>query len=307
MRSHATPDVNPLFLITAATCAFVVLRTAGSLVWGDLLLPQISAAAVVPSVLITLLACKQSLKGVATWLLALLCIPVVIRMTLVAQSWQLLHAGTLAAGALVGFYVLAGVRLRSVVTAEEPLAVAGAWHPLVMQARTAQKNLVEELKLHVLAPQMKQELTAQSQRLLQSVEKSAQMWSRLERSGSSVLEDAVKAQLENIQKTAAAASDDVAAREYGRTAEALTSQLDAIRRIRINSERALARVRTQVTTMETARLSVMAYAAQDDASRSDDAQRLSQVLAHASEELDITAGALEEAHGTSVPRISSGS
>ncbi|MBI5498230.1 MAG: hypothetical protein HY904_24725 [Deltaproteobacteria bacterium] len=232
-----------------------------------------------------------------TWLAAVVSIPVAGRLVLVGSSWSLAPEAALAAGALVGLYVLAGVRA----SAPEPLRPAGAWGDVLEQARTAHRALLDDIRQNRISGPAVETLRHKSATLLTSMERTAQGWAGIGRTGSEALEHRIESQLAGVRTERERADDELARGEYARTEAALVAQAEAVRRIRAQGERALARVRSQVALLETARLSVMAYAAQERSVQQDEAARLAEMLETASQELDVTAGAMAEA--SEVPRL----
>jgi hypothetical protein len=228
------------------------------------------------------------------WVMGALSVPVTLRLLLVADSWGVATALAPVAGAVAAGFVLAGLHASSrPAPAGEPLV--GRWADLSRSAHNADESLRRELAGRPLDVALRRGLEERSQKLLQSVEEMARSWQRLERSATPDMEKAIQRQVDDVTARQASSSDTVTRGEYQRTSESLSRQLESVQRIRRGAERALARAQRQVTVMETARLGVVAYAAQDASSQGDEAARLTALLDAASEELEVTAGALEEA------------
>ena len=225
---------------------------------------------------------------------------------LVAWRWQqalaLWAAPVLAApaaGAVMALYGWAG--WTAVVPAGAPgVVLNGRWALVVGNAQSAHAQLAQEVREGSSAKEMAG-LLRSSASLLGVIEQSAGAWSRLERGASPQAEAAIRAQVERVQGRMGADADPVASHEWQRTLEALGQQLDHVERIRRGGDRALARLECQVTQMETARLSLLAYAAQDTGVRAMEAARLSTLLEDARAELTVTAEAMEDAQSAALP------
>ncbi|MEW5854459.1 MAG: hypothetical protein AB2A00_37130 [Myxococcota bacterium] len=252
-----------------------------------------TCCALVAAVSVLAVALRDGRSRWPVWAMALLAVPVAVRLMRVGTSWDAGMLTSPVAGFAVGLYVYAAVRAMGSV---EKAPVAGEWAVVVESAVRADGNLRRELAGRPLDGEVRKGLEARSNKLLASVKSMAVTWQRLESGASAELEQAVQTQLDGVVARRDSAIDALARREYERTAESLQRQLDSVRRIRRGAERALARARCQITVMETARLGVMAYAAQDASVQGEEAMRLSGMLDAAAEELELSAGAMEEAN-----------
>jgi len=234
------------------------------------------------------------------WIMLFVSLPVAARVVLLGGSHGSLALATPLAGAVVGLYLVAAFQAGFVVESPAEPIPSGVWGTTVSQARAAHAELLKEMKAHALTGPVVVALQEKSGTLLSGVERTAGAWARLERNAAPSLLTAVEAQVAQVAAQLESTSDPMSRAEYQRTAEALTGQLEAIHRIRRNGERALARSRCQVALLETARLSVMAYAAQERSAQGDGAEHLAMLLENATRELDVTAGALEEAQGAAL-------
>ena len=84
---------------------------------------------------------------------------------------------------------------------------------------------------------------------------------------------------------------------WGATGLAFGSVAAVTAQVASTGRAALARVRRQVALLDGARLSVVAYAAQERSAQGEEAARLSSMLEQAAQDLELVAGAREEAQG----------
>lgn len=242
---------------------------------------------------VLVMARRSGATGALPAVMALLGAVVAVRWLMLGASHGALEQAAPLAGGLMGAFAWSG--WHSSQKAPTARVVEGRWAALLARAREAQALLSSELQQHAGMPECTL-LHEGSSRLLDVVGQASAGWSRLERGASETLMAAVEGQLADVNaRLAGAEADTVTRAEWERMASSLGAQMESIRHIRRAADRALARVECEVMQLQTARLGVMAWAAQDASIRGPEAARLTAMMEQARADLELTAGAMEDA------------